>query len=135
MASPQDNRRLLRAKDTIDRRPADPLDVAALARIALMSESHFHRSFRRAFGETPHRYVQRRRIQEAMRLLRTTDRTVTEICFAVGYESLGSFSARFTEVVGPTPTAFRDGGLPPAAVPGCFERRWTRPSSFGEAGG
>ena len=128
-----DNRRLLRARDAIDRRPADPLDVAALADIACMSPSHFIRSFRAAFGETPHRYLQRRRIQQAMLLLRTTDRSVSEICLATGWGSLGSFSRTFAEVVGVPPSTFRQGTPAIGDVPGCFVRRWTRPSSFGEA--
>lgn len=126
--SEHDNRRLLRARDTIDRHYAEPLDLARLCAVACMSESHFIRSFRAAFGETPHRYVQRRRIERAMFLLRTSDRPVTEICFEVGYGSLGSFSRTFTDVVGESPSAFRDRGPLPDA-PSCFTKRWIRPST------
>ena len=132
VARTEDNRRLLRARDAIDRRPQDDLDIAELAGIAIMSEAHFIRSFRRAFGETPHRYLQRRRIERAMWLLRTTDRSVTDIGMAVGWESLGSFSHTFGEVVGESPTAFREAADGVVDVPTCFTKRWTRPSSFGE---
>lgn len=126
--SEDDNRRLLRARDTIDRHYAEPLDLARLSAVACMSESHFIRSFGAAFGETPHRYVQRRRIERAMFLLRTTERPVTDICFEVGYGSLGSFSRTFTDVVGESPSAFRGRGPMPQA-PACFTKRWTRPST------
>lgn len=126
--SEDDNRRLLRARDTIDRHYAEPLDLARLCAVACMSESHFIRSFGAAFGETPHRYLQRRRIERAMFLLRTTDRSITDICFEVGYGSLGSFSRTFTDVVGESPSAFRGRGPLPDA-PSCFTKRWTRPSS------
>jgi transcriptional regulator GlxA family with amidase domain len=126
------NRRLLRARDAMDRTYAQPLDVPSLAHIALMSEAHFIRSFRACFGETPHRYLQRRRVERAMFLLRESDRSVTDICFEVGFLSLGTFSRTFREIVGETPTAYR-GRAVPEAVPGCFTRDWTRPSSFGEA--
>lgn len=125
---PDDNRRLLRARDAIDRWSQGPLDVAALAEVAAMSPSHFARSFRAAFGETPYRYLQRRRIERAMFLLRTTDLPVTDVCFAVGYESLGSFSATFAQVVGTTASEFRLGSPPPGQVPTCFTKWWTRPS-------
>lgn len=126
------NRRLLRARDAMDRAYAQPLDVAALARVAHVSEAHFIRTFRATFGETPHRYLQRRRVERSMFLLRETDRSVTEICFAVGFISLGTFSRTFREIVGVAPTAYRrhEG---PKAVPTCFAMAWTRPSSFGEA--
>jgi len=126
------NRRLLRARDAMDRTYAQPLDVPALARIAHVSEAHFSRSFRATFGETPHRYLQRRRVERAMFLLRETDRSVTEICFDVGFRSLGTFSRTYNEIVGQTPTAYRDRteALP---APTCFTMAWTRPSSFGEA--
>jgi len=126
------NRRLLRARDAMDRTYAQPLDVPALARIAHVSEAHFSRSFRATFGETPHRYLQRRRVERAMFLLRETDRSVTEICFDVGFTSLGTFSRTYNEIVGQTPTAYRDRteALP---APTCFTMAWTRPSSFGEA--
>lgn len=123
-----DNRRLLRARDTIDRHYAQPLDLARLGTIACMSPAHFVRSFRAAFGETPHRYVQRRRIERAMFLLRTTDRPITDVCFEVGYGSLGTFGRTFAEIVGESPSAFRDRGPMPEA-PSCFTKRWTRPST------
>src|SRR5712692_3676434 len=126
------NRRLLRARDAMDRTYAQPLDVPALARIAHVSEAPFSRSFRATFGETPHRYLQRRRVERAMFLLRETDRSVTEICLDVGFISLGTFSRTFRELVGVSPTAYRDRteALP---APTCFTMAWTRPSSFGEA--
>ena len=130
------NRRLLRARDLIDRCYADALDVEAVARSANLSRAHFIRSFREAFGETPHRYLQRRRIERAMALLRETDRPVTEICLDVGFVSLGSFSTTFAEVVGCSPTEYRRREDPRARsrVPSCAVRAWTRPSStFREA--
>ncbi|HEX8856284.1 MAG TPA: AraC family transcriptional regulator [Thermoleophilaceae bacterium] len=126
------NRRLLRARDAMDRSYAEPLDVPAVARVALMSEAHFIRTFRETFGETPHRYLQRRRVERAMFMLRQTDRSVTEICFDVGFTSLGSFSRTFSAIVGESPSAYRSHSSP-EAVPGCFTMVWTRPSSFGEA--
>jgi AraC-like DNA-binding protein len=123
---------MLRARDAMDRYYWRPLDVAALARIAYVSEAHFIRTFRATFGETPHRYLQRRRVERAMFLLRTTDRSVTDVCFDVGFSSLGTFSRTFHEIVGETPTAFRRRGRMPA-VPTCFIMAWARPSSFGEA--
>ena len=125
------NRRLLRARDAMDRSYAEPLDIPSLARIAYVSESHFIRSFRATFGETPNRYLQRRRVERAMFLLRSTDRSVTDICMAVGFSSLGTFSRVFRDIVGETPSAHRRRGpLPPA--PSCFAMAWSRPSSFGE---
>ena len=100
-------RRLRRARDRMDREFAQPLDVPALARTALMSAAHFSRRFREAYSETPHSYLMTRRIERAQALLRRGDHTVTEACFAVGCTSLGSFSARFTELVGETPSAYR----------------------------
>jgi len=100
-------RRLRRARDRMDREYAAPLDVPALARTALMSPAHFSRRFREAYSETPHSYLMTRRIERAKALLRRGDVTVTEACFAVGCTSLGSFSARFTELVGETPSAYR----------------------------
>ncbi len=124
------NRILLRARDTMDREYARPLDVAALAAAASLSRAHFIRSFRDAFGETPHRYLQRRRIERAMELLRNTDTPVTEICLAVGFTSLGTFSRTFRDVLGTSPRAYRqqprDDGE--ARVPGCVARIWNRPS-------
>ena len=131
-ASEDTNRRLLRARDAMDRAYAEPLDVPTLARIACVSEAHFIRSFRAAFGETPNRYLQRRRVERAMWLLRSTDRSVTDICMDVGFASLGTFSRVFRDIVGEPPSAYRARGpLPP--VPSCFAMAWTRPSSFGEA--
>lgn len=127
-----DNRRLLRARDVMDRDYWSGLDIDRLADVALMSPAHFIRSFKSTFGETPHRYLQRRRVERAMYLLRTTDRSVTEICMNVGFSSLGTFSRTFTEIVGETPSSFRNRGEMPA-VPICFVKAWTRPSSFGEA--
>ncbi len=118
----------------MDRTYAESLDVAALARIAHVSEAHFIRTFRAAFGETPHRYLQRRRVERAMFLLRATDRPVTEICLDVGFASLGTFSRTFREIVGEPPTAYRR-RTGPLAVPTCFTMTWTRPSGFGEAAG
>lgn len=127
------NRWMLRARDVIDRDYARPLDIPALARIALVSEAHFIRTFRATFGETPHRYLQRRRVERAMADLRDTDRSVTDICFAVGFSSLGSFSRTFRDIVGRSPSAFRLEAPKPYPVPTCFTKSWTRPSSFGEA--
>lgn len=128
----ESNRRLLRARDAMDRAYAQPLDVRSLARIALVSEAHFIRTFRTTFGETPHRYLQRRRVERAMFLLRATDRGVTDICLDTGFTSLGTFSRTFRDIVGESPTAYRRRGAV-AAVPTCFAMAWTRPSSFGEA--
>jgi transcriptional regulator GlxA family with amidase domain len=122
------NRLLLRARDTMDRDYAGELDVEALAASAFLSRAHFIRSFRDAFGETPHRYLQRRRIERAMAMLRETDKAVTEICFDVGFASLGSFSRTFSEVIGRSPRAYRERALVQSAVPGCMARAWNRPS-------
>ncbi|MFW0788353.1 helix-turn-helix transcriptional regulator [Gordonia sp. CPCC 205333] len=100
-------RRLRRARDRMDRDYSQPLDVPALARDALMSPAHFSRRFRAAYSETPYSYLMTRRIERAKTLLRNTDQSVTEVCFAVGCTSLGSFSTRFTELVGETPSAYR----------------------------
>ncbi|WP_022881857.1 helix-turn-helix transcriptional regulator [Gryllotalpicola ginsengisoli] len=100
-------RRLRRARDRMDREYAQPLDVPALAKTALMSTAHFSRRFREAYGETPYSYLMTRRIERAKALLRRGDMTVTDACFAVGCTSLGSFSARFTELVGESPSAYR----------------------------
>ncbi len=126
------NRRMLRARDAMDRTFAEPLCIPRLARIAEVSEAHFIRTFRATFGETPHRYLQRRRVERAMFLLRSTGRSVTDICFDVGFNSLGTFSRTFQAVVGESSTAFRERGRMPA-VPTCFLMAWWRPSSFGEA--
>ncbi len=127
------NRRMLRVRDAIDRDSARPLDVPALARIAVMSEAHFIRTFGATFGETPHRYLQRRRIERAMDLLRTSERRVSEICLDVGFTSLGTFSRTFRAVVGEPPSAYRRRARQ-VAVPSCFGMAWMRPSSFGEDG-
>ncbi|MGY1719211.1 MULTISPECIES: helix-turn-helix domain-containing protein [unclassified Blastococcus] len=122
------NRRLLRARDAMDRDYAEPLDVPTLARLAHVSPAHFIRTFRVAFGETPHRYLQRRRVERAMFLLRATDRSVTEICMDVGFSSLGTFSRVFRDIVGESPSAHRRRGpLPP--VPTCFAMAWARPAT------
>ena len=120
------NRRLLRARDAMDRAYADPLDVRAVAAVAHLSEAHFIRCFRACFGETPHRYLQRRRVERSMFLLRETDRSVTDICFDVGFTSLGTFSRTFREIVGEAPSGYRVGHRPMAA-PNCFQLVATRP--------
>jgi AraC-like DNA-binding protein len=120
---------LRRARDLMDREYARPLQVSALARAALMSPAHFARQFRAAYGETPYSYLMTRRIERAKLLLRRGDLSVTEVCLEVGCTSLGSFSARFTELVGETPTAYR--GRDHSAlvsVPGCVAKDITRPS-------
>lgn len=127
------NRRMLRARDEMDRSYADPLDVLTLARIAHVSEAHFIRTFAATFGETPHRYLQRRRVERAMFLLRETDRSVTEICMDVGFTSLGTFSRTFRDIVGRSPSEHRRGRRGATPVPTCFAMAWTRPSSSGEA--
>ena len=124
---------MLRARDAMDRDFAKPLDIPTLARIAYVSEAHFIRVFRATFGETPHRYLQRRRVERAMFLLRETERSVTEICFDVGFTSLGTFSRTFSDIVGEPPTTYRWRAADLRAVPACFAKAWTRPSSFGEA--
>ena len=122
------NRRMLRARDAMDRAYAEPLDIPALARIAYVSEAHFIRTFKATFGETPHRYLQRRRVERAMFLLRSTDRSITDICLDTGFTSLGTFSRTFAQIVGEPPSSYRCRALPP--VPSCFAMTWTRPSSF-----
>ena len=120
------NRRLLRARDAMDRAYAEPLDVCAIAAVAHMSEAHFSRNFHTVFGETPHHYLQRRRVERSMFLLRETDRSITDICFDVGFSSLGTFSRTFREIVGETPSAYREGHGPMIA-PNCFQLAATRP--------
>jgi AraC-like DNA-binding protein len=143
------NRRLLRARDAMDRAYAEPLDVRTVAAIAHISEAHFSRSFRSAFGETPHRYLQRRRVERSMFLLRETDRSITDICFDIGFTSLGTFSRTFREIIGQTPSNYREAHGPMVA-PNCVQMWAMRPrvaagtttpseeatqsSSFGEAG-
>lgn len=120
---------LRRARDLMDREYHRPLDVAAIARAALMSTAHFSRQFRAAYGETPYSYLMTRRIERAKALLRRGDLSITEVCMAVGCTSLGSFSARFTQLVGETPSAYRARDHSTlAAVPGCIARDLTRPS-------
>jgi AraC-like DNA-binding protein len=122
----ESNRRMLRARDAMDRAYAQPLDVAALARLAHVSPAHFNRTFRATFGETPHRYLQRRRVERSMFLLRESDSSVTDICFQIGFGSLGTFSRTFRAIVGVSPRAYRSQSAA-ADVPTCFTRAWTRP--------
>ena len=124
---------MLRARDAMDLAYAEPLDTARLAAIASVSEAHFIRTFRVTFGETPHRYLQRRRVERAMFLLAQTKRDITDVCLEVGFESLGTFSRTFSAIVGESPTSFRSHAKP-ITVPNCFAMAWLRPSSFGEAG-
>jgi AraC-like DNA-binding protein len=120
---------LRRARDLMDREYSRPLDVAALARAALMSTAHFSRRFRATYGETPYAYLMTRRIERAKALLRRGDMTVTEVCLLVGCTSLGSFSARFTGLVGETPTAYRSRDHTALqSVPGCIAKDFTRPN-------
>jgi len=117
-----------RARDLMDRAYASPLDVPAMAATALMSPAHFARQFKAAYGETPYGYLMTRRVERAMALLRRGDLSVTEVCFAVGCTSLGSFSSRFTELVGESPSAYkaRDHSAT-AGLPACIEKVLTRP--------
>jgi AraC-like DNA-binding protein len=125
------NRRLLRARDAIDLRYREELDVPMLARIALMGRAHFIREFAKAFGETPYRYLQRRRVERAMYLLLWTDEPVTEICLQVGFTSLGTFSRTFSAIVGRSPSRYRaSAARPQHYVPGAFTMRWTRPAEL-----
>src|SRR5881398_3181525 len=130
-------RYLLRAKDLIDARYRDPLDVPALARVAQLSAAHFSREFRRSFGETPHQYLLTRRLERAAALLRNTDRSVADVCLAVGLRSVGSFTTSFGRAFGFSPAAYR-AAHPPAArrarIPTCVLQAYARPpsSTFGE---
>ena len=130
MAAVPAARHLLRAKDLADARYFEPLDVDALAGAAGLSRAHFSREFRRAFGESPHGYLLTRRLERAAALLRSTDRSVTDICFSVGLQSVGSFTTSFTRTYGVSPTAYR-GTFPPAAdkalIPTCVLRAYARP--------
>jgi AraC-like DNA-binding protein len=122
---------MLRARDTMDRAYAQPLDIAALARVAHVSAAHFSRQFRATFGESPHRYLQRRRVERAMELLRETGLPVTDICFDVGFTSLGTFSRTFKAVIGESPSSYRarfagDGNA--LRVPACWAMAWLRPA-------
>jgi len=131
VTSPPPARHLLRARDLADARYGDPsLDVPALARRAHVSTAHFSRCFKETFGETPHQYLQTRRLERAQELLRLTELTVSEVCLAVGYTSLGSFSATFKRTIGMTPSAWREHVREEALVarvPMCFRREWARP--------
>jgi AraC-like DNA-binding protein len=133
-------RHLLRAKDLADARYFEPLGVDDLARAARLSRAHFSREFRRAFGEAPYAYLLTRRLERAATLLRTTDRAVTDICFSVGLQSVGSFTTSFTRTYGMSPTAYRE-NFPPASahalVPTCVLRAYGRPqhSTFREDSG
>ena len=126
--------RLRQARDLMDREYAQPLDVPALARRALMSPGHFSRSFRAAYGETPYSYLMTRRIERAMALLRRGDMSVTEVCFEVGCSSLGTFSTRFSELVGMPPSAYREreAGATDGMAP-CVAKQVTRPVRNREA--
>ena len=136
------NRRLLRARDAMDRAYAEPLHVPAVAAVAHVSPAHFIRSYRAVFGETPHRYLQRRRVERSMFLLRETERSVTDVCLDVGFTSLGTFSRTFRTIVGETPSDYRS-GHGPVVAPQCVQLAAMRPreaigeraqsSSFGEA--
>jgi AraC-like DNA-binding protein len=132
-------RHLLRAKDLADARYFEPLDVDDLARAAGLSRAHFSREFRRAFGESPHAYLLTRRLERAAALLRTTDRSVADICLSVGLQSIGSFTTSFTRTFGKSPTAYR-AAFPPASqyvmLPACVVRFYGRPqrSTFREDG-
>ena len=123
-------RHLIRAKDLVDARYAEPLGVDELARAAGLSRAYFSREFRRAFGESPHAYLLTRRLERAAAMLRTTDRSVTDICFSVGLVSVGSFTSSFTRTYGMSPTAYR-ASFPPATnhalIPTCVLRAYARP--------
>ncbi|HWG01006.1 MAG TPA: helix-turn-helix transcriptional regulator [Trebonia sp.] len=130
----RDLARLRRVRDRIDREYAQPLDVEALARGAHMSAGHLSREFRRAYGESPYGYLMTRRIERAMALLRRGDHTVTDACFAVGCSSLGTFSTRFTELVGVPPSAYRRQAADAiAGIPSCVAKQVTRPVRNREA--
>jgi AraC-like DNA-binding protein len=130
----RDLARLRRVRDRIDREYAQPLDVEALARDAHMSAGHLSREFRLAYGESPYSYLMTRRIERAMALLRRGDLSVTEVCFAVGCSSLGTFSTRFTELVGMPPSVYRrDAAHATAGMPPCVAKQVTRPIRNREA--
>ena len=126
--------RLRRVKDRIDREYAQPLDVDALARGAHMSSGHLSREFKRAYGESPYGYLMTRRIERAMALLRIGDLSVTDVCFAVGCQSLGTFSTRFAELVGMPPSAYKERAADSAiGIPSCVAKQVTRPIRNREA--
>lgn len=129
----QDLARLRRIRDRIDREYAQPLDVEALARGEHISAGHLSREFKAAFGESPYSYLMTRRIERAMTLLRRGDLSVTEVCFAVGSSSLGTFSTRFTELVGVPPSVYREQGAPTEGIPSCVAKQVTRPIRNREA--
>jgi AraC-like DNA-binding protein len=130
----RDLARLRRVRDRIDRDFAQPLDVEALARAVHMSAGHLSREFRRAYGESPYSYLMTRRIERAMALLRRGDLSVTEVCFEVGCSSLGTFSTRFTELVGVPPSTYRrQGTAATAGMPACLAKQVTRPIRNREA--
>jgi AraC-like DNA-binding protein len=132
----RDLARLRRVRDRIDREYAQPLDVEALARGANMSAGHLSRQFRLAYGESPYSYLMTRRIERAMALLRRGDMTVTEVCFAVGCSSLGTFSTRFTELIGVPPSTYqREEAGTKEGIPSCVEMQVTRPIRNREAPG
>jgi AraC-like DNA-binding protein len=136
-AQPSSARHLLRARDLIDARYAEPLDVAAIARAAHASPAHFSRSFKAAFGETPHQYLLTRRIERAKHLLSFSSLSVTEVSLEVGCRSLGSFSAAFKRIVGMTPRDYRR-SMPPMGIPTCAVMAWDRPrgrAAFEKNGG
>jgi AraC-like DNA-binding protein len=125
-------RHLLRARDLADARYFEPLGVADLARAAGLSQAHFSREFNRAFGESPHQYLLTRRLERAAAMLRTTDRSVVEICFSVGLQSVGSFTTSFGRMFGLSPTAYREAHPPAAAsalIPACVVRAYSRPNN------
>jgi AraC-like DNA-binding protein len=133
--TPDELAHLRRARDLMDRSYAEPLDVPTMARTALMSPAHFSRQFRAAYGETPYGYLMTRRIERAMALLRRGDLSVTDVCMRVGCTSLGSFSTRFTELVGESPAAYRARDHAPlAGLPGCVSMTQLRPRRNEEAG-
>jgi AraC-like DNA-binding protein len=118
---------LRRARDLTDRDFAQPLTLDSMARAAHLSKFHFARAFAKAYGETPRTYLTRRRIERAKDLLRAANLTITEICFLVGFESAGSFSSRFRDLVGMSPTEYRSASAGAPPIPGCFVLMWTRP--------
>jgi transcriptional regulator GlxA family with amidase domain len=129
IAAERANRLLLRARDAMDARYAEPLDILSLARIALTSPAHFIRTFRATYGETPHHYLQRRRVERATFLNRETDRSVTDICLEVGFSSLGTVSRTFREIFGVSPSAYRLRAHP-IPLPNCRVMALTRPSGY-----